>query len=332
MQWRKPDADKIAAFMAGLPTALGLGKQRRWWPQCLFRSDHVENAAQILNDGRLLSRAQAERSGAIIHDSGSQEHIGELTDQQRDCVRLYFRPLTPTQYANEGIRPVHAIKFDAHMPVPVYLLFSTQLLEYEGVGFSKGRLALGTETGGSHEFLSSIDFREVYHNGPVSTASRHILNARHAEAFVTSSLGLDHLMRVVCRSGAERDTLLYLMTHEARRRWQDRIVVDQGRVRLFFKRRGTFLRDVALDQDKLTLRFYGNIRRDYRGPFSLRIVVRSSSRRLIADREEYFVDDAPAVFELGTVLARYDTRVTMNGDLAYAGECRGRQVRDAVVP
>ena len=280
----------------------------------------------------LLSRAQAEQSGAIIHDSGSQEHIGQLTDQQRDCVRLYFRPLTPTQYSNEGIRPAHAIEYGAHMPVPVYLLFSTQLLEYEGVEFSSGRLALGTETGGSHEFLSSIDFREVYHDGPIPSAGRHIINARHAEAVVTGSLGLDHLMRVVCRSGAERDTLLYLMTDDARRRWQDRIVVDQGRVRLFFKQRGTFLRDVALDQDKLTLRFYGNIRRNYKGPFALRIVVRSSSRRMVAERNDYVVEDAPAVFKLGTVLARYDARITMNGDLAYAGECRGRQVKDAVVP
>lgn len=318
--------------MAGLPDALGLGKQRQWWPQCLFRSDHVENAAQILNDGRLLSGAQAEQSGAIKHDSGSREHIGQLTDQQRDCVRFYFRPLTPTQYANEGIRPAHAIEYGAHMPVPVYLLFSTQVLEYEGVEFSKGRLALGTETGGSHEFLSSIDFREVYHDGPVSAAGRHILNARHAEAVVTGSVGLDHLMRVVCRSVAERDTLLCLMTDEARRRWKDRVVVDQGRVRLFFKQRGTFLRDVVLDQDKLTLRFYGNILRDYSGPFGLRIVVRSPSRTMVAERKDYYVDDAPAVFELGTVLARYHARVTMNGDLAYAGECRGRQVKDAVVP
>ena len=318
--------------MAGLPTALRLGKQRSWWPQCLFRSDHVENTARILNTGRLLSRAQAEQSGAIIHDSGSNEHIGQLTDQQRDCVRLYFRPRTPTQYANEGIRPVHAIEYDAHMPVPVYLLFSARLLEYEGVKFSGGRLGLGTETGGSHEFLSSIDFRDVYHDGRVPDSGRHILNTRHAEAIVTGSLGLDHLMRVVCRSGAERDTLLYLLTDEARLRWRERVIVDQGQVRLFYKQRGTFLRDVALDQDKLTLRFYGNIHPDYRGPFVLRIVVRSSSRTMVGERKDYSVDDTPAVFELGTLLARYHVRVTMNGDLAYAGECTGAQVQDAVVP
>ena len=139
-------------------------------------------------------------------------------------------------------------------------------------------------------------------------------------------------MRVVCRSGAERDTLLYLLTDEARLRWRERVIVDQGQVRLFYKQRGTFLRDVALDQDKLTLRFYGNIHPDYRGPFVLRIVVRSSSITMVGEREDYSVDDAPAVFELGTLLARYHVRVTMNGDLAYAGECRGAQVQDVVVP
>ena len=320
--------------MAGLPRALGLGKQRQWWPQCLFRSDHVENTARILNTGRLLSRAQAEQSGAIIHDSGSREHIAQLTDEQRDCVRLYFRPRTPTQYANEGIRPVHAIEYGAHMPVPIYLLFSTRLLEYEGVEFSGGRLAHGTDTGGSHEFLTSINFRDVYHDGRVPDSDRHILNARHAEAIVTGSLGLDHLMRVVCRSAAERDTLLYLLTDEARLRWRERVIVDQGRIRLFYKQRGTFLRDVVLDVDKLTLRFYGNIHPDYRGPFVLRTDVRSSSSRLVGEKEGYSVgsDGEPVVFRLGAPLGRYHVRVTLNEDLAYAGECRGGQVKDTLIP
>lgn len=101
----KRDADSILAFMQGLASDLGLDDNRKRWPIWLFRSDHVENTAAILNGGELLSRALAEQQGLIVKDSASQQHIDELTQSQRRYVRLYFRPRTPTQFRNEGIRP-----------------------------------------------------------------------------------------------------------------------------------------------------------------------------------------------------------------------------------
>ena len=331
MQWRKSDADAIAALMAGLPTALRLDKERRWWPRWLFRSDHVENAAQILNTDKILSRARAEKSQLIIHDSGSDSHIGQLTDQQRDYVRLYFRPRAPTQYANEGIRPRAAIEYEAHMPVPVYLLFSVRLLEYSGVEFTRGRLAIDTPIGESHEFLSSIDFRDVYHDGPVAGYRRPtILNARHAEVIVDGALELDHLKHIVCRSSAERKTLLHLLTDETRLRWSQRMIVDEGRRRLFYKR-GTFLQDVVLDRDRLTLQFYANTYREYRGPFDVRAVIETETGKLVGEVSDYIVDAQPLVFRLNPPQEEYVVRITMNGDLAHAAEFDGGEVTDAVL-
>lgn len=125
---RKHDADEILEHMQQLPSSLGLDRSRRFWSRWLFRSDHVENAAKILNSSRLLSRAAAERGGLIPVDSGSPQYVGQLSPRHRNLVRLYFRPRTPTQYANEGIRPRGRVQYDAHMPVPVYLLFSASLL------------------------------------------------------------------------------------------------------------------------------------------------------------------------------------------------------------
>ncbi len=99
--------------MQQLPSSLGLDRNRRFWSRWLFRSDHVENAARILNSGRLLSRAAAERGGLITVDSGSPQYVGQLPSRHRNLVRLYFRPRTPTQYVNEGIRPRGRVQYDA---------------------------------------------------------------------------------------------------------------------------------------------------------------------------------------------------------------------------
>ena len=333
MRSRKSDGDDIAAFMAALPARLQLGKQRRWWPRCLFRSDHVENAAQILNAGRVISRALAERTDVITHDSASAQHIGQLTSQQRDLVRLYFRPRAPTQFANEGIRPVHAIEYGAHMPVPIYFLFSAQLLEYSDVGFTRGRLASGTEIGKSQEFLSSIPFADVYHDGRVAlTGSRRgeILNARHAEVVIPRALKLDHLRYIVCRSSAERDSLLYLLTDEARSRWGRQTVVDQGKLRLFHKR-GTFLQRVELERDRLSLHWYANIEPRCRGPFDVRAHIVAGTDELQGNVEGYSVSGVPLEFDLERCLEAYTVRITMNRDLAYVGRFDGGQAKDTLL-
>ena len=197
---RKADADEILEHMQQLPSSLRLDRNRRFWPNWLFRSDHVENATEILNSGRLLSRAAAERGNLLRVDSGSPHYVGRLSRRHRSLVRLYFRPQTPTQYANEGIRPRHMIEYEAHMPVPVYLLFASSLLAEQGVCFTKGRLNEAAAVGDSAEFLKSIDFRDVYHDGAVGPRRSTILNARHSEVVVENELSLDKLKHIVCRS------------------------------------------------------------------------------------------------------------------------------------
>ena len=103
------------------------------------------------------------------------------------------------------------------MPVPVYLLFSVRLLEQVGIEFTRGRIEPGADVDGSYEFLTSIDFGEVYHDGPIPPDRREIINARHAEVVKKHSLTLEYLRHIVCRSSAERDTLLYLLSGDVRK-------------------------------------------------------------------------------------------------------------------
>ena len=309
--------------MRGLASALPLDRSRKWWPDWLFRSDHVENAAAILNSGKLLSRAAAEDDSLIIKDAGSPEHVGQLSAEHRTYVRLYFRPRTPTQYANEGIRPKNRIQYGAHMPVPIYLLFSTSLLMETGIQFSRGRLTSVAQLGESADFLKATDFADVYHDGAVgrlgeSDPRSKILNARHSEVLVKDQLSLAHLKHIVCRSAPERDTLLNLLCPEAKFEWISRIYVDEGRRRLFQKR-GTFVQRVDLECAESRFVFYPNGDLGMRGPFDLRIEWILDNNTRTHNKEQFLVTTHPEVFNLGHELSQYRVRLTLDDELAYLG-------------
>ena len=319
---RKADAEEILEHKRQLPSSLRLGRNRHFWAHWLFRSDHVENAANILNSGKLLSRAAAEAERGIRVDSGSLQYVGRLSAHHRKLVRLYFRPRTPTQYRNEGIRPQGKIEYDAHMPVPVYLLFDVSLLGEAGVRFTKGRLAEGTEIGDSAEFLKSMAFADVYHDAGVgrlggSSRRSEILNARHSEV-VENELPLNKLTHIICRSAAERETLLSLLSDDVRDRWLKSIHVDEGRRRMFEKR-ATFVRQVELSNDKSGFHFYSNIDSDMRGPFELAIEWSAGNRTARAGMDGFTVSDSPVAYPLNPPAPRYRVRVTLDGNLAYQG-------------
>ncbi len=149
----------------------------------------------------------------------------------------------------QGIRPTSKIRHDAHMPVPVHLLFSSSLLTETGVEFSRGRLTGTAQVGDSATFLKGMNFKDIYRNTSVgrvgeSQTRSEILNARHSEVLIKDQLYLDRLKCIVCRSGSERDTLLNLLDSAAAARWSKKVMVDDGRGLLFFKW-GTFVKEYA---------------------------------------------------------------------------------------
>lgn len=320
----KRDAEEIQNHMLGLASNLRLDGNRKWWPNWLFRSDHVENAAKIINSGKLLSRSAAERHSLIVKDSGSPQHIAQLSPGHRDYVRLYFRPRTPTQYANEGIRPNGRIQYGAHMPVPVYLLFSSSLLMCSGVSFTRGCLTSLTQMGSSARFLKDMKFDDIYHDsgvGWVGESNRRstILNARHSEVLVKNELPLDQVRHIVCRSAAERETLVNLLSRTARSQWLKRVHVDEGRRRLFQKR-GTFVQVADLSSRGSRFVFYPNIERNMRGPFSLYIEWRRGDQHRVHRNQDFHVTTEPLQFQFPNPMAKYTVRITLNEDTAYVGQ------------
>ena len=96
-----------------------------WWPQYVYHFTDIQNAACILNDGILYSRAEPDRQNCMVVDNASPEIIAQTRPEYTRFVRLYFRPRTPTQFRNEGIRPKDKRELGAHCPVPIYFCFDS---------------------------------------------------------------------------------------------------------------------------------------------------------------------------------------------------------------
>jgi len=311
---RKPDADEIEEKLAELRSAFS--DHRSWWPRFVYHSADLPNAASILNRGEILSRQRAGQCGVLEKDSAAPEIIGALTEEQKDWVRLYFRPRAPTQYANEGIRPKQAYEYGAHMAVPVFFLFSApSVLTQEGCCFTKGRLRPGGTLGQTADYFCSIDFRKVYHDSYLPAENKEAWkDARHAEVLVRESLGLDHLLRIVCRSAPERDTLLHLLDEPTRAKWADKIIVEGGR-RIFYKR-GVFIEKASLTPQFSTFTFFlGDW--DKRGPFDAKARWRDGSWTSRWEKEWSFTSDTLR-FKLRDPHPRYVIELWFDDYLIYA--------------
>jgi len=217
---KKADAPAIRDFLSKLKEQPWLTADQRSWPGSLYRFEHVEAAASVLNSGVLLARGEAQRRGWLKRDCASAEIISQTPDKWKDCVRLYFRPLTPMQFNTEGHRPAGEYVRGASCPVPVVFKFdAASILTRDATRFSDGNLAATSRVsvGDDSGFLSRIPFRLVYHNTWMPGEQKEDLTfRRHAEAIVPKELRLSALQAVLCRTTAEMETLLHLLSDKAR--------------------------------------------------------------------------------------------------------------------
>jgi hypothetical protein len=226
-------------------------------PAYAYHYTHIENAVSILRDHTIRSRAACNRLGINHHDSASPSVIANTHSAKLEYVRLYFRPKTPTQYHCEGIRPEAGLTIHkAHCPVPVFFLYDlVDLLGRPTTEFSDGNMgSSSTRFGDSLELFDSIPFANVYHDGYRSTAPNpaRVINDRCAEVLVPQELSTDGLRFIVCRSHAERRTLLYNLPLVARIRYERLVHVGRG---VFFYREWAFVDEVVGAPKTLTIRF-----------------------------------------------------------------------------
>lgn len=211
-----------------------------WWPNFIFHYSDVNNIASILNTGILYSRAEAISKGLMTNDNANDAVISGTDEELKKYVRFYFGAKTPTQYRNEGIKPIPSITNNAHCPVPVFLLFDfVKLLSLPNIRFSNGNIAAAkSEIYDDIIDLEKLEFNYIYNREslPSDPYSRHIVYCRHAEVLVRDELIIEEFLKYICvRSEAERETLLSLMDENARQLYGDRIKV--------FTKDGIFYKD-----------------------------------------------------------------------------------------
>lgn len=267
----KPDAGAFTAYIDELKQAPWLDKSREWWPRFIFHFTNLNNALHILESGVMKCRSVLEETGEMATDNASSTVIMRTQDRWKNYVRLYFRPRTPTQHNNEGFRPVGQREMDSHCPFPIYFLFdSKRILVRSDACFSKGSLASGlTRVDSDFRSFKEIPFKIVYHDSSFEPHERDsIIFHRHAEVVVPDQLDLGALKRIICRSEAEYQTLLQLLSPDARKRWES--IIGTSNKALFYKK-WLFIDKVDLSSESIHLTF--NKPNRTIDPFHIRIEV-----------------------------------------------------------
>lgn len=191
----------------------------KWWPDYLYHFTDIRNAIGIIDKEWIFPRNSALSQDLMRSDNASQSVISITMNDAKDYARLYFRPLTPTQFHNEGYKPEHIRKqeVNASCPVPVFFcLDAEKVLEMPEVGFvEKGMAGVCHESVKSGvEAFGQLNFSKIYHNGPHERGS-DITQYRHSEVVGKGGIPIEGLIRrIVCRSLAEKQTLLYMLQRQ----------------------------------------------------------------------------------------------------------------------
>jgi len=291
-------------------------KQPSWIPKYAYHFTDVRNAAAILDRGEILSRVEAEQLGVMVTDNASPEMIQRTRQEHLRYARLYFRPMTPTQFRNEGIRPADGRQLNAHCPVPVFFCFDlVEVLARDDTEFSDGNMASdAVRHDSTEEFFGAIPFDQVYHTGPVQKdATRAITFHRNAEVLVPGRLPLRPALRfVACRSTAEKQTLLYLTSASGRQLLRDNHPV--GDAALFF-RRWTYVEEVVPLREKIVLRFNRNT--TCPGPLDARASFHCEGPPLTWDLSDFSLGSPVELVGRTRLPAQGELTIEIAGCLAY---------------
>ncbi len=230
-----------------------------WWPRFAFHYTDIQNAVSILNSGFLYSRAAADQLKIMKNDNASRQVIDITSSDVVSKVRFYFRPLTPTQYYNEGYKHP-SLRYcqdeNANVPVPIFLLFDlNKLLSLPGVQFSETSQAIrGSKVYSGIEKFKDLNFDYIYDNSYENFEVSK--NFRHAEILHPNSMPIDScICNILCRNNLERTTLLNLLhekNNKAFLKYKEMIKVPRNNV---FENNGSFLTDCSYHDRMVSITF-----------------------------------------------------------------------------
>lgn len=235
----------------------------RWWPKYFYHFTNIVNALGILNTGWIYGRKDAVENELMETDNASPSVISISQNNIKEYARLYFRPRTPTQYHNEGYKPEHIRNTDvnANCPVPIFFfLDANTILNMENVKFSE------TSCAGIHdlnllsgaEAFKNLPFEKIYHDTFFSQEERaDIVKHRHAEIVRLNGFPIKNALKgIVCRSVAEKQTLLYLLRAQypnIYKKYRTKIRFSPE-LNLFFNN-GIFIKTVEYNDGKIKILF-----------------------------------------------------------------------------
>lgn len=242
-------------------------KGRNWWATKAFHFTDITNAVKILDCGFLYSRINSQKNHLMQNDNASRQVIDMTSSDVLNCVRFYFRPLTPTQYYNEGYKHP-ALRFEhdinANVPVPVFLIFDLQtLLQDENTLFSEKSQA-GYYTpellSGLADF-SKLNFSKIYENGSMENPAEDI-KYRQAEILYPDKYPIKNSLKyIVCRNEVERKTLLKLLKTRSNKlyaEYKEKVHIIKKDI---FENNGLFINSVSYYKGQLEIVFNENLER-----------------------------------------------------------------------
>lgn len=229
-----------------------------WWPKFAFHYTDVTNAVSILDTGYLYSRVNAERMKIMKNDNASRQVIDMTISEAAAHVRFYFRPLTPTQFFNEGYKHID-IRYDndinANVPVPVFFLFDLErILKMPETKFSEfGQAGYGSPLYSGVEAFSRLDFDKIY---SCSTITKELVKYRHAELLYPNFFDINScLQAVLCRNSIEKMTLMNLLKEKNSTnfyKYKQYIKICRENM---FENNGLFITECTFHDNKISISF-----------------------------------------------------------------------------
>lgn len=170
--------------------------------QGLWHFTDFTNLKSIFDAGELSSRQTCVDNKISFLDGANHDVLNWADASVHNCTRFYYRPKTPTLYVNEGIKSIEYSN-EVHIPRPVYLLFSDQLIYNKYTTFSNGN-ATNSPIDNTVEFFYCMDWDNIFHEGGYNQFDRdNIVNKRHAELLSSKPVSLKYLTNVIFRSNAD---------------------------------------------------------------------------------------------------------------------------------
>ena len=123
------------------------------------------------------------------------------------------------------------------------------------------------DIGRKASFFENLPFRDIYHNSSLGEdEKRLIVSRRHAEVIVPNRLDLESLRYIWCRSEAEKETLISLLSHHQLTQWSHKIFHGK-KYDLFFSR-WSYVDRAEVSNTRVQFNFNRNTVTP--GPFDLR--------------------------------------------------------------